>query len=126
MSQRGKSRLRAEAITCLLSESTIEDAATKAGISKRTLIRWLQEQEFRADYNRAKGDVLRTATAILTRNAGKAAQTLEEIFSGKPEPHQGARVASASATLRLALDSFALENLEERIRNLEKQRNEPL
>jgi hypothetical protein len=50
LSQRGKSRFRELAINALLSESTIEDAAAKATISKRTLLRWLKEPEFREQY----------------------------------------------------------------------------
>ena len=122
MSQRGKSRFRQNAITCLLAASSLEDAATQAGISKRTLLRWLADEDFRQQYMAAKADVLKMATGILAGNATAAANTLEKIFSANPQPHQGARVAAASATLRLALDAFALESLDERIRALENQR----
>jgi hypothetical protein len=121
---RGKSRFREKAITALLSSSSIEAAALEAGISKRTLLRWLQEPEFRAAYAKAKGDVLKTATAILTRNAGRAATVLAEVFEGEPTPHQGGRVTAALGTLRLAMDAFELESLEERLRRLEDQSRE--
>jgi len=124
MSQRGKERVRERAITALLASPTLEAAAREAGISKRTLLRWLQQPEFRAAYSRAKADVLRTATAILTRNSGRAAEVLEEIFEGEPVPHQGSRVSAAVSTLRLSLDAFVLENLDERIRKLEGQEDE--
>jgi hypothetical protein len=120
MSQKGKSRFRERAINALLSGDTIEEAAREAGISKRTLLRWLREPEFRAAYTQAKADVLKMASGILTRNMGRAAKVLSEIFDGAPTPHTGARVTAALGTLRMAFDSFELENLEERIRKLEE------
>lgn len=124
MSQTGKSRFRERAINALLSESSIEAAAAKAGLSKRTVLRWLKDSGFRADYAKAKGDQLRMATGILARNATKAAQTLEQIFAGEPAPHQGARTAAAIGTLRLALEAYALENFETRLYRLEHQSND--
>lgn len=121
MIRQGKSRFFEQAINSLLAANSIEQAAKSAGISKRTLLRWMADEEFRAKYAEAKADVLKMATAILTRNSGKAAKVLGDVFSGKPVAHQGARVAACSATIRLALDAFALENLENRIRKLEQQ-----
>jgi hypothetical protein len=114
-------RQQEKTINALLSSNTLEAAARKAGISKRTLLRWLDETEFRNAYTKAKRDVLRTATAILTRDSGKAAMTLTKEFTGKPTENQSARVSAAKATLRLALDAFTLEDLEERLRRLELQ-----
>jgi hypothetical protein len=114
-------RQQEKTISALLSSNTLEAAARKAGISKRTLLRWMEEQEFRDAYAKAKRDVLRSATAILTRDSGKAALTLTKIFTGKPSENQSARVSAARATLRLALDAFSLEDLEERLRRLENQ-----
>lgn len=121
MAQTGQHRNFDKAINALLATSTIEEAAKQAGLSRRTLLRWLKLPEFRTAYIQAKGEVLRTATGILTRNAGRAADTLAVIFSGLPEPHQSARVAAAVGTLRLSLDAFCLENLEARISALERQ-----
>ncbi len=124
MAQRGKEREREKAISALLSSNTLEGAARKAGISKRTLLRWLDETDFRDAYAKAKRGVLRTATGILTRDSAKAALTLTSIFTGKPTENQSARVSAAKATLRLALDSFSLEDLEERLHRLETQTDE--
>jgi len=126
VAQRGKEREREKAISALLSTNTLEAAARKAGISKRTLLRWMEEPAFRDAYAKAKRDVLRTATAILTRDSGKAALTLTKIFSGKPRENLGPLVSAARATLRLALDAFTLEDLEERLRRLENQHGDAI
>jgi hypothetical protein len=114
-------RQQEKTISALLSSNTLEAAARKAGISKRTLLRWMEEPEFQDAYTKAKGDVLRTATAILTRDSGKAALTLTKIFSGKPTENQSARVSAAKAVLRLALDSYVLDSFEARLLALERQ-----
>ncbi len=124
MNTKKSERQTERTISALLCSNTLEAAAKKAGISKRTLLRWLDEPDFRAAYAKAKRDVLRTATAILTRDSGKAALTLTKIFLGKPAENQSARVSAARATLRLALDAFAFEDLEERLRRLERQSDE--
>ena len=121
MAEKNSERLREKAISLLGSEKTIEAAAKKCGITKRTLIRWMKEPEFRAAYMEEKANVLRTATRILTRNSAKAAEVLGMIFSARGAQHQASRVSAAVGTLRLSLDAFALENLEERLRRLEEQ-----
>jgi len=81
--QEGKARLREAAISALLSASTIQGAAKKAGVSRRTLLRWMKEPDFRTEYAQAKSEILRMASAILVRSSAKAALTLAEIFSNK-------------------------------------------
>jgi hypothetical protein len=124
VAQKGKEREREKAISALLSTNTLESAARKAGISKRTLLRWLDEPDFLNAYRRAKQSALRTATAILMRNAGKAAVTLGQIFLGKPAENQSSRVSAARATLTLALHANLLEDVHERLLRLERQKDE--
>jgi hypothetical protein len=121
MPQRGKIRRRGLLVEALLSSDSIAQAAEQVGIAKSTALRWLQNEDFRRQFARAKEDRLRVAGAILARNAAKAALTLEEILSSKPQPHQGARVAACRAVLELSIDAFLAENLAERISRLEGQ-----
>jgi hypothetical protein len=124
MAEKNTDRLREKAISLLLSEKTIELAAKKCGVTRRTMHRWLRDAEFRTALMEAKTDLLRTATRILTRNSAKAAEVLGTIFSGKGKANQASRVSAAIGTLRLALDSYVLEDLDERLRRLEKQTDE--
>ena len=119
MPQHGKEREHEKAISALLSSNTIEAAAKRAGISKRTLLRWMERQEFQDAFTKAKRDTLKTATAVLMRNAGRAAVTLGQIFQGKPKENQSARVSAARATLKLAIDSLMFEDIDARLRKLE-------
>lgn len=121
MGEKNSERLREKAVSALLSEKTVERAAKKCNVTRQTMHRWLKDPEFRAAYMEAKAEMLRTATRSLTRNSAKAAETLAKIFMGKPKANQSANVSAATATLRLALDAFALEDLDERLRKLENQ-----
>lgn len=126
MSQQGKEREHEKAISALLSSPSIEAAAKKCNVTKRTLLRWLKDETFLAEYRETRKRLLRAATARLSRNAFRAADTLEKIFSGKAKPYQGPKVAAAIGTLRLAQEADVIEDLEERVRRLETQRNESL
>ena|ERR1700687_2173389 len=124
MNTKKSERQQEKTINALLSSNTLAGAARKAEISKRTLLRWLDEAAFRDAYAKAKRDMLRSAIGILARDSGKAALTLTKIFSGKPKENLGPLVSAARATLTLTLDAFVLEDLEERLRKLEQQTDE--
>jgi hypothetical protein len=127
MNRKLTDRMRERAITELLKAKSLDAAARKLGISSKTLSRWLAEPEFRAAYAHAKAEILKMASAVLTRNSAKAAQVLCEIFSSKKgKANQSARVSAAIGNIRLAHESFELESLEERVRQLEEQRHEAL
>jgi hypothetical protein len=126
MPQTGKERGCELLIEALLSTNTLTAAAKMAGISKRTVLRRLEEKEFQAAFTKAKRDVLKRAAAILARNSGKAAVTLGQIFLGKPIENQSARVAAAKATLSLALAALTFEDIDERLRRLEGQTNDAI
>jgi len=109
-------------ITALLTSDTLEKAARKAGISKRTLQRWMADSEFQKVYRAAKRELLRAAIGVLTRNSGRAAVVLGQIFEKKrPAENQASRVTAASQTLKLAFSGYELEDFDERLRKLEGQ-----
>jgi hypothetical protein len=97
-------------------------AAREVGISRRTLQRWIQQPEFHEAFRKAKAALLHDATSRLTANAVAAAEVLKAVFTSK-RAAPSSRVAAAVSTLRLALDSYQLEELEERLHRLEKQTN---
>ena len=119
-SQAAKTRLRERVIAALLVSPTMEKAAKSCGISTRTVQRMLNDPEFAKEFRDAKTALLQAATTMLTANSAKAAETLLKIFSDRKVP-PASRVAAALHTLRLAVDAYQLENLEERLRKLEEQ-----
>jgi hypothetical protein len=126
MGEKNSERMKERAVSLLLSEKTIERAAKKCNVTRQTMHRWMHEPSFRTAYMEAKQELLQRATRTLTRNSAKAAETLAKIFSGKAKPNQSANVSAAIGTLRLAIDSFVLEDLDERLRKLEGQNHVPI
>ncbi len=82
----------------------------------------MRDPEFEHQFRDAKVRLIREATRRLTVNAGKAASILQKIFDSKTAT-SAARVSAAVNTLRLSLDAYELEELEQRISTLEKQGN---
>jgi transposase len=123
MPSSGKSRKREQAIIALLNTRTIADAAQMAGVSLRTMKRWLADPEFKAQFERAKSELLRTATAKLRREASTCVEVLARIAQDEKAP-PAARVSASTVILKFALDAETQEVLEERLRRLEEQSNE--
>jgi hypothetical protein len=69
------------AIGALLTEATVEKAATKAGISYATLRCWMQEPSFKAAHRRARGELLERAVSRLLSLTTKAIDGLERNLS---------------------------------------------
>jgi outer membrane PBP1 activator LpoA protein len=124
MTDKGKERLREQAIKALLSSKSVEAAAKKIDVSAKTLSRWLRDEEFRKAYQAVKKDMLRAGIANLTRKVFDAVETLGEVSKHKGRPYQAARAHAASAIIRLAIDADLIEDLEVRIRKLEGLRDE--
>ncbi len=121
MTQQGKTRLDERLIAALLSKPTVSAAARAAGVSPRTAQRRMRDAEFEEKFRDAKVRLVSETTSRLTANAVGAATVLKKIFDNK-KATPGARVAAATATLRLTLESYELQELEKRISDLEKKR----
>jgi hypothetical protein len=117
--ERGGKRLRQEdaAIAALLSEPTIEAAARKAGVGERTLLRWLAEPAFKAQYRAARRSVVESAVGRLQQAATQAVDALvKNLTCGIPAVEVGA----AKSVLDQALKAVELVDLAERIEALEQ------
>jgi len=54
-----------EAVAALLTQRKIDEAAKTAGISTRTLIRWMKEQEFQKAYREARWQAFSPCARLL-------------------------------------------------------------
>ena len=71
-----RERLEDRALAALLSEPTIAQAATAAGVSESTLLRWLAEPSFKARYRDARRQVVELAVTGLQQATSEAVATL--------------------------------------------------
>jgi hypothetical protein len=84
-------------IAALLSEPTYSAAAIKAGVSERTIYRWLLTGAFQAAYRHARRQLLDSMIGRIQAAAGQAVSTLIEIaVKGRRD---GDRVRAAVAIL---------------------------
>jgi hypothetical protein len=116
-----KERRWAQAINTLLRSRSIAAAARKEHVDERTMRRWLDDPDFRAQYQAARKDFLHRGLGNLATKVFDAVQTLAEIAKHRGREFQGARSHAAANIIRLALDADVIENLEERILALERQ-----
>src|SRR5215472_5146713 len=119
MKQKGKTRLDELLLAALLQGGNVSAAARKGGVSTRTAQRRLADSDFQEKFRVAKLRVIRETTAKLTANSRRAADNLRKVFDDR-KATAGARVAAATSTIRLTLEAFEIEELEERIRRLEE------
>ena len=77
-----RNRKMETAIAALLSKPTIAEAASTAGISEPTLLRWLKEPEFSTAYREARRESVQHAITRVQIAAAKAVGTLEEVTHG--------------------------------------------
>lgn len=109
------------AISALLTEPSLLDAAQRVRIGERTLRRWLhapEHQAFQAAYREAKRDVVEQAITQVQQATGKAVATLLAVMDDPLSP-ASAKVSAARAVLEQALKAVELEDLEARIARLE-------
>src|ERR1700675_962814 len=88
-----------DAIAALLSQRSVEDAARAAGISTKTLLRWLQMPEFQVAYRQARREAFGQATARLQQASGAAVSTLLKVMVDQNTP--------ASTKVRAAAHALA-------------------
>lgn len=100
-----------KALAALVASPTVAEAAKSAGVSERTMYRYLDESEFAEAYKEAMKKVTDEAAARLVRSMGPAVQTLEEICEdGEAPPY--ARVQAANSLLSHALRAIDRRTVE--------------
>ena len=113
------SRKHEEAIAALLSTTSVMQAAQQAGVSQRTLRRWLQRDDFQAAYRRARRELVNGAIHVLLHATGTATTVLVDIMNDHTAPAT-ARVSAARTVLNLVLRSLAEEDVEFSLADVER------
>ena len=109
-------RKHEEAITALLGQPTIGDAAKQVGIGEATMRRWMKLEDFLAAYRAARAQVVESAIAHLQAAAGQAVETLVGCLEAEGD---SVRLRAAVAILDQANRGMELLDLECRLSALE-------
>src|SRR3974390_3168833 len=107
------------AILALLSQRNVEEAARVAGVTPRTLYRWLQEPDFNAAYRNARRAAFSQSIARLQQMSTAAVSTLGKVMVDSNAP-AASRVRAADCVLNHAAKALELDDLEVRISELER------
>jgi hypothetical protein len=115
-------RKQEQAIAALLVHPTLGEAAQAVGIGEVTLWRWLQREDFQAQFRDARRQAVSHAIARLQQVSTEAVDTLQAVMKDAEAPAP-AKVSAAKGVLDLALRAIQLEDLEARVKALESQYN---
>lgn len=103
-------------IIALLHHPTIRAAAREAGVTDRTLTRWLADPVFKRAFRAARCDLVETSMAGLQAATSAAVECLtRNLTCGKPS----VEVMAARGIIELAIKAVELHDLAERIETLE-------
>ncbi len=108
------------AITALVATSDAAAAAKAAGVSLRTVRRWMTTAAFNEEVANAESELVRGAARRLGHLADKALGVLESVMNDK-DAADSPRIRAATAVLDTCLRWRAQVSLEERLSALEKQ-----
>src|SRR5438552_3117326 len=110
-------RKQEQAIASLMTQRNVDEAAKMAGVSVRTLWRWLGTAEFHAAYMAARRMAFSQATARLQQGGSAAATTLMKIMVDPKEP-AAARVRAALCVLSFGIRAIEVDDLAVRLDQL--------
>jgi hypothetical protein len=109
---------REQAIAALLSEKNIPNAAACAGVSLRTLTRWLAKPGFRRAYRQARRQVVDQALSRLQAALGRAVSTLEDLLTAE---NANVRLNAAKTIVEQCNKAVELDDLAEQLDALKRQ-----
>ena len=110
-------------LAALLTSSTKQEAAAKAGISSRQLRRYLDKPEFLAEYQRRKTAMIEDATTQLQNSLSGAIAALSDIAEDE-RAERYARISAARAILLYCVRYTEASEIIPRLERLEEITNE--
>lgn len=105
-------------LIALLSCKTLEDAAKKIDVAPSTIYRWLQDKDFKSEYQNAKTQCTKQTITRLQYISLEAVEVLRTIMNNTKTP-ASVRVSSAKTIIDTALKGAELEDLAVRVEKLE-------
>ena len=113
------------AISGLLSEPSIRQAAKVADVPEKTLFNWLKNADFDAAYRAARRDSVQQATARLQYASSAAVSILYQLMT-RDSVHASIRLSAAKTILDLAIKAIEIDDLTARLEALERAREQKL
>jgi hypothetical protein len=112
------SRRQEKALAALLTHGTVRAAAEAAGLSDATLFRYLADAHFKREYRARRAEAVECAVGALQTACVGAVSTLIQAMKG-PTVQTATKVTAAKITLDFSLRGVELQDLQERVEDLE-------
>jgi hypothetical protein len=112
-------RKKEDAIVALLTHRTMDEAARSVGIGTNTLLRWMEEPEFKTAFLEARRSAFSQAIARMQHASGTAVSVLLKTMIDPATP-ASTRVRAADSVLNHAAKAIELEDIEVRLCELER------
>ena len=112
-------RKQEEAIAALLSHRSIEEAARASGVGYKTLLRWLEIDEFRQRYLEVRRKAVQQAVARMQQATGAASLTILKLMTD-PNVPAAVRLRAAESVFGIAMKGVELDDIEARVAELER------
>jgi predicted transcriptional regulator len=107
------------AVAALLTQRNIEEAAQSAGVSIKTLLRWMKEPEFLRAYREGRRAAYTQAVSRLQQGASAAATILLKVMLDQNTP-ASIRVRAAECVMNQSSRAIEIEDVESRVAELER------
>lgn len=112
-----------EIVSALIECGTIKGVSEKLGVQLKTLYSRMKKEQFRELYNRAKSDLLKSATAKMQKYLVDACDVIADIMRDK-ETSQQVRLNASDCIIRNTIKLLEQTDIIERIEHLEEQTKE--
>ena len=113
------SRNQERVIVALLNHTSVAKASDAAGIGEVTIYRWLKDDGFNSAYRDARRQVVQQGIVKIQKSIAAAVDTLTAIMEDNEAP-ASSRVSAAKTIIEIGIRATEMEQLEERIEDLEK------
>lgn len=117
----GLSDNQLKAIPLILSARSITEGVERAGISRSTFYDWMQDQTFKAEFERQRRIIVDEGLHNLKLSISEAVDTLLKLLKAESE---GVRLRAATSILEHISKFMETEELEQRISEIERRLNE--
>jgi hypothetical protein len=91
-------------LCALLAKPTIREASETSGVPERTLYTWLRRSDFKAEYDRRRGQLIQSAWSALHGKLSDAVDVVAELMEDPGAPPQ-VRLSAARAVIEYSLKS---------------------
>lgn len=119
MSHNGTETAEYQLVLSLASGVSMQDAAERAGVSKRTVYRRLEDPDFRRQVSKARSDLYSQAAGMLAANSVEAVTTLQNLANDATS--ENVRLSAAKTMLELGSKLREAAELDERLTELESR-----